>query len=105
MDAARDKVGRFGPAKIAALAVAGAGALAAVAGGVLLAKRRRANADRPAAALADHRPPGFIGDSGVARDAGPAEMRDPPSRWNGVDEASDESFPASDPPAIGPPTS
>jgi hypothetical protein len=27
-------------------------------------------------------------------------MRDPPGRWSQVDEASDESFPASDPPAV-----
>jgi hypothetical protein len=33
------------------------------------------------------------------RVAGPREMTDPPRRWNIVDEAVDESFPASDPPA------
>ncbi len=34
------------------------------------------------------------------RDAGPDAMRDGASRkWNKADEASDESFPASDPPA------
>lgn len=34
------------------------------------------------------------------RDAGPEAMRDTPRRrWSAVDEASDESFPASDPPA------
>jgi hypothetical protein len=34
------------------------------------------------------------------RDAGPAAMADPPRRaWTREDEASDESFPASDPPA------
>jgi hypothetical protein len=33
------------------------------------------------------------------RDAGPAAMRDSPQRpWSKVDEASDQSFPASDPP-------
>jgi hypothetical protein len=33
------------------------------------------------------------------RPAGPESMRDPPHRWDKVDEAVDESFPASDPPA------
>ena len=32
------------------------------------------------------------------RDAGPDAMDNPPKRWNEVDQSSDESFPASDPP-------
>jgi hypothetical protein len=32
------------------------------------------------------------------RDAGPSQMRNPPRRWDLVDETVDESFPASDPP-------
>lgn len=32
------------------------------------------------------------------RDAGPDAMENPPKKWNDVDQASDESFPASDPP-------
>ena len=39
-------------------------------------------------------------DSTPIRNAGPQAMRDQPTRaWTGVDEASDQSFPASDPPA------
>ncbi|MBI1186008.1 MAG: hypothetical protein GC206_01475 [Alphaproteobacteria bacterium] len=33
------------------------------------------------------------------RDAGPEAMSAPPRKWDKVDQASDESFPASDPPA------
>ena len=44
----------------------------------------------------------FAGNQGNAdiRDAGPETMRDEPNReWTKTDEESDESFPASDPPA------
>lgn len=46
--------------------------------------------------------PAFAGNQGDAkiRDAGPEAMRDTPARsWQKVDEESDQSFPASDPPA------
>jgi hypothetical protein len=46
--------------------------------------------------------PGPVGQSGGARSAGPEAMRDPPRDWEKVDQASDESFPASDPPAVSP---
>ncbi len=60
-------------------------ALIALAGaaGYMLAKRRRA-------------PPPPM----PVRDAGPAAMANPPQTWDKVDEAVDESFPASDPPAV-----
>lgn len=37
--------------------------------------------------------------SGGVRDAGPENMSSPPKSWTATDEASDQSFPASDPPA------
>ena len=49
------------------------------------------------AALAGDGAEGAVGNSGAARDAGVAEMRDPPQRWSAQDEAVDETFPASDP--------
>ena len=36
---------------------------------------------------------------GQVRPAGADSMRDPPDEWDEVDEDSDESFPASDPPS------
>ena len=48
-----------------------------------------------------HAPEKDVG-SGVptpVRPAGPESMRDPPDKWDEVDQAEDESFPASDPPA------
>lgn len=40
-------------------------------------------------------------DAPEIRDAGPDAMESPPKSWDEVDQASDESFPASDPPAAG----
>lgn len=48
------------------------------------------------AAFADGQPTGSHSD---VRDAGPESMRDRPNGWDRTDEAADESFPASDPPA------
>lgn len=36
---------------------------------------------------------------GAPRDAGPDNMTNPPRTWDKVDQAADESFPASDPPS------
>lgn len=79
----------------------GAGA-AAVAGffGARMWRGRRG--EGPNAAITGDGEPGPVGTSGSARQAGPESMRDPPKEWTEVDEASDESFPASDPPATNP---
>ena len=80
--------------------IAGAGAaLAGIAGGLFFWRKRRS--DLLAPALSDkYREPGPGGLSGATREAGPEEMRDPPKQWDEVDESSDESFPASDPPNL-----
>lgn len=54
----------------------------------------------PAAAFKDAQPPGPVESDHQVRPAGPDAMRDTPKRyWAPEDQASDESFPASDPPA------
>ena len=40
------------------------------------------------------------GETPEIRDAGPGAMENPPQNWDEVDEASDQSFPASDPPGF-----
>ncbi len=73
-------------------------ALLAIGAGAYAFSRRKTNAGHTGrAAFAEGQP-----DQGRSpvRDAGPEAMRDPPrSSWTAVDEASDQSFPASDPPA------
>ena len=84
---------------------AGIGAAIAGAAATLFMRRRRGgNAKEvPAPALERGKTePGTAGQSGAARSAGPEAMRDPPADWGKVDQASDESFPASDPPAVNP---
>jgi hypothetical protein len=74
-------------------------------GAALFARRwwRGDNEERPAPATARGKTaPGPVGHSGAARSAGPDAMRDPPAEWERTDQASDESFPASDPPAVSP---
>lgn len=67
------------------------------AGAYVLSRRAATGEARAAAAFADDQP---AGTRNPVRDAGPDAMRDPPTDgWSAVDEASDQSFPASDPPA------
>jgi hypothetical protein len=47
--------------------------------------------------LALRKPPARLAFRPV-RDAGPENMENPPADWDRVDEGSDQSFPASDPP-------
>ena len=86
--------------------IAAAGA-AVVGFGAAIAARRYWLADKeedvPAAAHSRGKTaPGPVGQSGAARSAGPEAMRDPPEQWEKVDQAVDESFSASDPPAVSP---
>jgi hypothetical protein len=86
--------------------IAGAGAALAGFAAVVFGRRwwgSRTDEERPAPALGRGKAaPGPVGQSGGARSAGPEAMRDPPKDWERVDQASDESFPASDPPAVSP---
>jgi len=67
-----------------------------------LLRRRSAGGAGPGArpAISGSGGHGPVGESGAARSAGPEAMRDPPREWEQADQASDESFPASDPPAV-----
>lgn len=85
--------------------LAAAGAAVVGLGAALFGRRwwrGRTEAEPEAAALQQGKTePGHAGQSGAARSAGTEEMRDPPEQWESVDETSDESFPASDPPPVG----
>jgi hypothetical protein len=67
------------------------------AGAYVLSRRSEMQRAGGRAAFADGQPDAV---PNPVRDAGPEAMRDPPKgHWSAVDEASDQSFPASDPPA------
>ena len=66
----------------------------------MITPANRIPAARGAAALRDGQKPGPTDSFVQIRAAGPEGMRDKPLRpWTPLDQASDESFPASDPPA------
>ena len=82
---------------------AGAAALVGLGAALFVRRRWRRDEEVPANATARGKTaPGPVGQSGAARSAGPDAMRDPPQDWEKVDQAADESFPASDPPAVSP---
>jgi hypothetical protein len=88
--------------KTAAL-LTGIGAACAAGIGYFVSRRLTRGDDDdapPAPALSHGGATGAVGNSGNVRPAGPSAMRDPPKDWGKVDEASDESFPARDPPAV-----
>lgn len=58
-----------------------------------------AKGQEKAPAFRDGKPVAPEGTPGQVRPAGPDSVRDKPRRWDETDEAVDESFPASDPPA------
>jgi hypothetical protein len=82
------------------LGLAGIAGLGFVLGRYLMGRGSAEGHSTNGIAITGDRPEGFVGNSGNARQAGADEMRDPPQEWTKVDEASDESFPASDPPAV-----
>ena len=82
---------------------AGAAAIVGFGAALFVRRRWRRDGEVPASATARGKTaPGPVGQSGAARSAGPDAMRDPPQDWEKVDQAADESFPASDPPAVSP---
>jgi hypothetical protein len=81
----------------AILASIGAAAL----GYVAVTAYRRLGDRKPRAAALSEDEQHAAGDFSATRSAGPDAMRDPPGSWSRADQASDESFPASDPSPFG----
>ena len=73
------------------------GTAAAGIGLVALVRRLGGRAGDRAPAMSGREDHVSSGDVNATRAAGPGAMRDPPKTWDRVDEAVDESFPASDP--------
>lgn len=72
----------------------------ALAGATGYALYRMMNTGRPHEGYAAFAPGEAHGDNfAKVRNAGPEGMRGAPPEWDKVDQAGDESFPASDPPA------
>lgn len=64
------------------------GTLALVGAGIMIGRAMRQDAPAPLPAKPTVK----------VRDAGPDAMKQPPNRWDMIDQQADESFPASDPP-------
>jgi hypothetical protein len=80
------------------IATAGIAAAGALLGGALLLLTGR-DPRTPRIARRSGGRPGRRPPNAPVRPAGAKQMRDPPKTWDRVDETSDESFPASDPPS------
>ena len=74
---------------------------AAACGYMAVTAYRRGSGRQGGGAALDEREQHAADDFSSTRSAGPQAMRDPPKDWSRTDEASDESFPASDPPPVG----
>ncbi len=79
------------------LATIGAAAL----GYMAVSAYRRYSERQPRAAALSEDEQYAASDVSATRSAGPDAMRDPPKSWSATDQASDESFPASDPAPVG----
>ncbi len=100
---AANRRGRLGGMNRNTAIVAGIGAVAAVAAGALFRWRNPGEEETPPAPALRHGGAlGAVGSSGSIRPAGRGAMRDPPENWDEVDEAADQSYPASDPPNLAP---